>query len=166
MGRVRIDRLTTHRFPFERALEAYDTILKGKQPVLGVVLIYDEKDREGRIEEAEKVRRLECGKKVDRRAGEIGIGLIGAGLFARGTLLPAMKRVKGIRFEGVATLGGLSGKHIADKFRFNYCTTDYRKILEDENISSEESKKKGRAYLLFRIRRFIWRWCRVILRSL
>ena len=86
------------------------------------------------------MRRLE-GKKIRREEGEkiqegkIDIGLIGVGLFARGTLLPAMKRVKGIRFEGVATLGGLSGKHVADKFRFNYCTTDYKKILEDENIN-------------------------------
>ena len=65
IGRVRIDRLTTHRFPFERALEAYDTILKGKQPVLGVLLIYDEKDRERGIEEGEKVRRGE-GEKIRR----------------------------------------------------------------------------------------------------
>jgi hypothetical protein len=65
----------------------------------------------------------------------VGVGLIGAGQFATGTLLPAMKGLRGIRFRGVATSTGLSARHVADKFGFEYCTTDYHEILNDPEIA-------------------------------
>jgi len=62
--------------------------------------------------------------------------MIGAGQFAKGTLLPAIKKVK-IPYDliGVATASGHSGKHTAKKFGFNYCTTNYKEILNDKDIN-------------------------------
>jgi hypothetical protein len=34
----------THRFPFEQALDAYEMILAGKEPYIGVVLEYGERE--------------------------------------------------------------------------------------------------------------------------
>ena len=39
-GRVRVDRLITHRFPIQEALQAYDLILKNREPYIGVMLTY------------------------------------------------------------------------------------------------------------------------------
>jgi threonine dehydrogenase-like Zn-dependent dehydrogenase len=46
-ARVKIDPLITHRFPFGRALDAYDLILKGKEPVIGVLLDWWQSFRAG-----------------------------------------------------------------------------------------------------------------------
>ena len=67
--------------------------------------------------------------------GPVAIGLIGAGQFANGTLLPAMRGLPGLRYRGVATTSGLSCHHTRRKFGFQYSATDYRQILEDPEVS-------------------------------
>jgi len=128
LGRVKVDTLTTHTYPFEKALEAYQTMLAGKEPVMGLVLQYPEETEAGKPK-----RTIQMGDRPVKK-GDIGVGLIGAGLFARGTLLPLMKGMKGVRMEAVATAGGLSGNHIANSFKFNFATTDYKELLENPNV--------------------------------
>jgi polar amino acid transport system substrate-binding protein len=60
--------------------------------------------------------------------------MIGAGLFARGTLLPVLRETHGIAFQGICTSTGVSGDTIGKKVGFYYSTTDPVKILEDPNI--------------------------------
>jgi predicted dehydrogenase len=64
------------------------------------------------------------------------VGLIGAGNFAVGTLLPAMQRVNGTELIGVCAATGAHSRHAADKFRFRYSTTDESQILNDRNINT------------------------------
>jgi predicted dehydrogenase len=134
-GRVRLDRIITHRFPIEQATKAYELILRGKEPCMGVLLTYDSKVDLTRTVFLQSARGK--GEKGKRRKGERGegkrvaIGLIGAGQFARGTLLPALRRVKGYTFRGVATASGASGKQVADKYGFVFCTTDAEEVLND-----------------------------------
>ena len=131
-GSVRVDELISHRFPLDRATEAYELILEEKEPYIGVLLTYPEdasQDRKARV-----VRLGKGASGIGAQKKDIGIGLIGAGLFARATLLPAMKRVKGLRFKGVATATGLNARHIADRFHFEYCATDYHELLADPEI--------------------------------
>jgi predicted dehydrogenase/threonine dehydrogenase-like Zn-dependent dehydrogenase len=148
--RVRLDRIITHRFPIEKAIDAYNFILEGKEPSLGVVLTYSGKVgqagaenekpsvvwlkpqmAEGERREADRSHRP---SGLSRR--DAGISLIGAGLFARGTLLPALRKIKGFTFHGVATSRGLGGRQIADKFGFAFCTTDADEILRDEETDA------------------------------
>ena len=134
-GSVRLDQIITHRFPFDRALEAYEMILEHKAPCMGVVLEYpldQELARSTRIDLKPPAVRSRSGSSD----APIGIGLIGAGLYARGTLLPALAKIKGVRKVGVATRSGLSGRHVGDKFGFGYCTTDYRQLLDDPNVQA------------------------------
>jgi len=70
------------------------------------------------------------------RLAPVRIGLLGAGEFAKGTLLPAMKKVKGIEFVGVCTASGVSSQHVAHKFDFDYATTDEGQILDDPKINT------------------------------
>ena len=133
LGTVRLDNVTTHTFPFVKALKAYELILSGKEPAIGVVLQYSQ-EAELRCQKPESKILNTAVSNTLKHKENIGIGLIGAGLFARGTLLPAMKKVAGLSFEGVASAGGLSGQHIMKNYGFKYCTTDYKKLLEDENV--------------------------------
>lgn len=76
-------------------------------------------------------------KLPKRKINEIiNIGLIGAGDFARGTILPILKKIKGINLKGVASTTGHKGIYVAKKFGFEYHSTDYRKILKDPDIDA------------------------------
>ena len=55
-------------------------------------------------------------------------------MFARGTILPELKKIKEVAYSGVATATGLSGHHIAKKYKFDYATTDYHALLADPNV--------------------------------
>ncbi|MGY4706891.1 bi-domain-containing oxidoreductase [Candidatus Bipolaricaulota sp. J31] len=135
-GTVAVAHLVTHRFPIERATEAYELILEGKEPYIGVLITYP-----GAVETAEgspKPRKVELQRPPEgpagRKKGTVGVGVIGAGLFATTTLLPLLRRQKGVRLKGIATATGHSGRHAGKKFGFEYCTTDYRELLADPDI--------------------------------
>jgi predicted dehydrogenase/threonine dehydrogenase-like Zn-dependent dehydrogenase len=146
-GAVRVDHLITHRFPFDRAPEAYELILEGKEPYIGVLLTYEREpdlsltvvvkrnQRGQRGQESQRGQISSAPSVPSALSGPLGVGLIGAGQFAAGTLLPILKGLKGLRFRGVATATGLSARHVADKFGFEYCTTDYHEILKDPEIA-------------------------------
>lgn len=40
LGTIKLGNITTHVFPFENALEAYQMILSGKESIIGMVLQY------------------------------------------------------------------------------------------------------------------------------
>jgi len=146
-GRVRLDKIITHRFPIEQALEAYGLILEGEEPAMGVLLTYPgtpavhdggaDSEADSGVGDFTLRRRT---SEVDSQPlatshQPLAVGLIGAGQFANGTLLPAIRGIEGLRFRGVATASGLSGNHTARKFGFEYATTDYHKILKDPEIA-------------------------------
>lgn len=132
VGRIRLDHLTTHRFPFNDALQAYEMLLSGKEPAIGVVLEYPRK----RASENPPVDVIYRNRDSHPGTGEksVGIGFIGAGLFTRGTLAPAMKKMDDIRFVGVSSAKGLNAQNLMEQVGFSYCTSDYRKLLNDPDI--------------------------------
>lgn len=135
-GQVRVAPLITHRFPFEQALEAYEMLLTGREPAIGVVLAYPAPPDLKRRVDLKPALPGPRPQPTPKQRAEIGIGLIGAGLYARGTLLPALQKTRGVCRVGVATASGVSGRHAGDKFGFAYCTTDHREILQDERVQA------------------------------
>ena len=145
-GRVLVDKLVTHRFPIECATEAYQLITEGKEAYIGVLLTYDsEADLSRTVVLEEKAQRSQRRQKRQMPSdpagssvpsGPLGVGLAGAGNFAKATLLPAISRVKGVHLRGVATATGASARHTGDKFGFDYCTTDYHELLNDPAIDA------------------------------
>lgn len=131
-GVVRVDHLITHRFPLERAKEAYELILEEKEPYIAVLLTYPQQISGYMKSRVVWLEKNLIPSKVKRE--RIGIGLIGSGLFAKGTLLPVIKRIKDIRFRGIATATGLSVHHTGKKFGFEYCATDHCELLADPEI--------------------------------
>ena len=136
-GRVRVDRLISHRFPIQEALSAYDLILGNKEPYIGVILSYPEAEAliTPAAEPVRKVWLAAPGVRPDA-ASSRSVGLIGGGMFTKNILLPALKQVQNLQLTGVATTTGVTAQHIAKKFGFAYATTDYREILADAAIGS------------------------------
>ena len=125
--------LITHTFPIERARAAYDLITgRAGEPFLGVVITYPHEPRMTRRVE------LPALAKAVPPAMHHGhhVGLVGAGNFATGTLLPAMRSIDGLELVGVCTRAGVRGQHAGLKFGFRYCTTDENEILRDSTIDT------------------------------
>jgi predicted dehydrogenase/threonine dehydrogenase-like Zn-dependent dehydrogenase len=130
---VQVRSLISHRFEFSRSLEAYNLILSGKEPYLGVLLTYSQEKAVSPYNSPVWLKKP--GRSSSAASSDvIGIGLIGAGLFARGTLLPTLQKIPDVRFRAVASLAGLNASQVAEKFGFDYCTSDYQKLVEDPEI--------------------------------
>ena len=129
MARKRLDvrSLTTHRFPFEKALSAYELISNGTEPFVGLVLEYDIAK--------EQPPKIEIRPQTQARAqGKLGIGFIGAGNYASSLLLPQLKKEPQTELIGLVTATGLSAKQKAEQFGFAYCTTDTKTVLDDSAV--------------------------------
>jgi len=123
-GKVNTDVLTTHRFEIGRAPEAYDLIVNAAERSCGIVLQYADSSSEYEATRAKSAKPL--------AVGELGVSFIGAGNFARGVLLPIVKRQAKLHLVAVGAATGLSAKNTAEQFGFSYSTTDYQEILADE----------------------------------
>jgi predicted dehydrogenase/threonine dehydrogenase-like Zn-dependent dehydrogenase len=135
-GRVRVDCLITHRFPIEQALAAYDLILQNREPYIGVVLSYPGVEEQFPSPSPSRKISLATTTSAAATADRRAVGVIGGGKFTKNILLPAMKKVPGMRLMGAATTTGVTAQHLAKKFGFAYATTDYREILADLAIGS------------------------------
>ncbi len=132
-GKLRVQPLITHRFPIERAAEAYEVITgKKSEPFLGVLLTYPQKE----AREASKIVRFQVAPSQNVSPATCALGVIGAGLFANATLLPAIKNVSGIELIGIASAGGLHAAHAARKFGFAYATSEAEAILDDPQVNT------------------------------
>jgi len=138
-GRVQLDKLITHRFPIGQALDAYDLILKNREPYIGVVLDYPQSgDHRPGIDETPPTRKvwLKSAPSSGDSPNPQAIGLIGGGMFTKNILLPSLKKVTGVNLVGAATTTGVTAQHLAKKFGFAYATTDYNELLADPGIGS------------------------------
>ena len=66
----------------------------------------------------------------------LNIGFIGAGSFAQSYILPILKKRNDINLAGVANATEISANNVAEKFGFNYSTTNYNNILDDKTIDT------------------------------
>jgi predicted dehydrogenase/NADPH:quinone reductase-like Zn-dependent oxidoreductase len=147
-GKVDVKPLITHSFAIENAGAAYELITgKTEEPHLGVVITYpkgkaallakDARNGAPAFGSEEISSRLEL---ISRRAGSsregrARVGVLGAGNFAQGVLIPAIKAA-GAQMVGMCASGGARAKTSADKFGFEFCTTDEEEIYSDASINT------------------------------
>ncbi|HEX6625745.1 MAG TPA: zinc-binding alcohol dehydrogenase, partial [Pyrinomonadaceae bacterium] len=115
-GSVNVARLTTHRFKVEEGARAYELITgEREEPYLGVLVEYDaERETERRVELKPLAARAGVeheGAAVSTRsagspASVVRVGLVGAGGYAAGVLLPQF-RAAGAEFETIASASGV-----------------------------------------------------------
>ena len=130
--RLDLSDLITHVFPFEKAPDAYEMLTDnpGHEQYIGILLEYgqDPEKWKSTVKHARSVAR----KKVPGKA--IRLGLIGAGNFARASLLPVMQETGLFQFRGIATTGGSASAQANEMFSFEYTTNDHRQLLEDDKV--------------------------------
>jgi predicted dehydrogenase/threonine dehydrogenase-like Zn-dependent dehydrogenase len=125
--------LITHSFEIENALTAYDLITgKRPQPYLGVLIRYP--DRNSGIEN----NRLEIVTRSHQQPSprELRIGVLGAGNFAQGVLIPAIKRPSNARLIGLCASNGARARSASQKFGIEFCTSHEDEIYSDSSINT------------------------------
>lgn len=129
-GSVRPDGLTTHRFEIDRAEEAYAMILTGSEPHLGVLLTYPEAPADEPRRIAIPQTDATTGKRPDVATDRVGVSFLGAGNFARGTLLRHLAKLP-VDHRGVVTSSGASAVSAGKRFGFEFCTAEPSELLAD-----------------------------------
>lgn len=81
-----------------------------------------------------RARRVDLRPLVPR-AGVVRLGVVGAGSFARGVLLPALRKLD-VDLAGVAAAGGPSAQQTASRFGFAYATTDWQEVVGDPRVEA------------------------------
>ena len=124
--------LTTHRFDFDHAEDAYALVMGGTEPHLGVVLQYGGSEPSARCVRPAPVAADRTFAKRERCV----LGVIGAGTFARTTLLPALKEIPDCKLHTIVTSRGLSAEHGQRRFGFDRAATDEGAVFDDPDVNA------------------------------
>ena len=123
--------LTTHRFGFDHAEDAYALVMGGAEPHLGVLLQYDESERQ-----AYRLHAAPAAGRAFVKRERCTLGVIGAGVFARAMLLPALKETPDCELHTVVTSRGISAEHGQERFGFANAATDEDAVFEDPDVNA------------------------------
>jgi len=127
-GKIDIDYLTTHEFDLVDAPKAYDMIVNKTEPYLGIIIRYNTN------KPVEKDKKIIVSQPVPEK--EINIAFIGAGSYAQGNLLPNLPKWNNITRKGVLTNTGTTSKRVAERFHFEYCTSNEDDIIKSDSVNT------------------------------
>lgn len=124
--RINIKPLITHTFNIDEAEAAYDIVMgKVHEPHIGILLRYSFNE-----------------KKFNSKFGynsnpvqQINVGFIGAGSFAQSYLIPNVKTA-GASLDTVVTSKGITASNVAQKFGFNYASSNSEDVLSNASINT------------------------------
>src|SRR2546422_2452135 len=138
-GRVDPLSLVSHRFGIEEAARAYAMLTDdpGAHP-LGIVLSYPSAAPPSVVESVytpSPSTRTPPRSTVPLAKGQaIVIGFVGAGSFARSTLLPILRKRKDVRLRTVVTTQGVTALQAQRQFGFDRIGTDPNLVFDDPDV--------------------------------
>jgi len=138
-NRVDVAPLMTHTFAIGDAPKAYELITgKTEERFVGVLLKYPE-----RVEQASRLFGMERTGQAGRlsnnpvaRHSSVVLGVIGAGNYAQGVLLPQFKANADVTLRMVCTATGVKAEKAKEKFGFETSTTNWRDVLADKAVNA------------------------------
>ncbi len=138
-NRVDVAPLMTHTFAIGDAPKAYELITgKTEERFVGVLLKYPE-----RVEQASRLFGMEGTGQAGRlsnnpaaRHSSVVLGVIGAGNYAQGVLLPQFKANADVTLRMVCTATGVKAEKAKEKFGFETSTTNWRDVLADKAVNA------------------------------
>src|SRR5690606_35384692 len=122
-GNIQVKPVITERIPLAEYDKIYGNMSGSKS--IASILVYEDKGQEPSRSVAIANRSFSGSKGV--------LGIIGAGNFTSAMVLPNLKKT-GAGVKYIASSGGLSGTTLAKKFGVAKSTTDYKNILQDNEV--------------------------------
>jgi polar amino acid transport system substrate-binding protein len=114
------------------APKAYELITgKTDQRVVGVLLEYPKGEGRGQKTETATTR-----SSVLHPPSSVCLGVIGAGNYAQGVLLPQFKAHADVSLRTVCTGTGVKAEKAREKFGFQTSTTNWRDVLADKAVNT------------------------------
>lgn len=151
-GRLAVRDLVTHAFDISRAADAYRLIERRAEPYLAIRLDYpgtaDPRDhvqvkpasaapvQSASAGPAGPAADVASGVAVAEQVAAPGVGLVGAGPFATGTLLPALQAAGFGRLIAVASAGGLTATRAAQRHGFEKAVAGADAVLAEPGVSA------------------------------
>jgi predicted dehydrogenase/NADPH:quinone reductase-like Zn-dependent oxidoreductase len=127
-GSVAPHELDVETVPFDDAVRLYEELARGDRQSLAWVFRYRD--------DPSQARTLELRKPAPSGAAreQAGIGMLGAGNYAKSVLLPALAGRRDARLVSLATATGASARATGERFGFATCGTDPAAVLSDPDV--------------------------------
>ena len=122
--KLKFEKLITEILPFENYRKIYDDM--NSSTSIASILEYSPN--------TSNIKKIHL-KSVNMVKSDCVVGIIGAGAFTKSTLLPGLNKT-GISLKGISSFNGLNGTLLGKKYGFNYTTSDYNDLIEDEHIDT------------------------------
>lgn len=126
-GAIDPGRLDAQTIDFSDAETAYEDLAAGRRRGLAVIFRYGPGT-------AAPAYALPAAARAPKPDGSVGIAFVGAGNYAKATLLPAVARVSGVSARQIVTATGASARRSAEKFGYAQCGTDPRDVFGDPTV--------------------------------
>ncbi|MFN0276221.1 MAG: bi-domain-containing oxidoreductase [Chitinophagales bacterium] len=121
-----VNSFTSRKYPLHEFDKLYANI--SDQDMIAHILVYPQQQKEF----SREVSRSEQAEVTKNKAA---LGIIGAGNFTRGKILPVLKK-QSVNIISIASIQGLHATSLAKKYAIPLATSDYKSILQNENINS------------------------------
>jgi len=132
-GRVRVDVLTTHRQPLAEAASAYTTLVEDRS-ALGIVLEHPDAPKESPVIDRPATSTPRVRVRRTATNGPVRVAVIGAGNYARQTLLPAITKVGGT-VGTVVSRSGADAQDLARRFGAQ-ASTSVEQVLANPDVGA------------------------------
>jgi predicted dehydrogenase len=133
-GQLDARSLVSHRFPIERASQAYD-VLTAAAPSLGILLEYPPSPSEHELATRRTVSLTSAPPQCSAASQRGTVALLGAGNYAHKVLAPAFKAA-GATLRTVVSAGGVSAVSVGRKHGFAQASTDSEAAIADAAIDT------------------------------
>ncbi len=130
-GKIDVTPITTHTFELKDASSAYQLLLDGKEPYLGMLLKYRET-----VEQADigLFRNANAAKTLTPQS--VTVGFLGLGKFAQSFIMPSLIKAKSVQLKSIVNSSGVSADLAMKKNNFLQCATDPEIIFQDNSINT------------------------------
>lgn len=130
--KIDFERIVDKTYTFVDASQAYTDLKSTENRPLAIILDYN---LETTREEKRKTK-IHLIPKATRK-GRLKVAVVGAGSFAKNFHLPNLKKLSNLySIHAIIDQIGSNAKNVANYFGATYCTTDYKEVLNDEEIAA------------------------------
>lgn len=127
IGRLNFAKLRTHSFAIANARAAYELVTSGRERPIAITLTYPATPQP--VPTPSHHVAVATGARLR-------IGLIGAGAYASGMLVPRLIEHPGLALTHVVSRGGQTAFELAKRFRIPNVATDTAALLADPNVDA------------------------------